>query len=301
MTLAIWHTLCQISAPEGGELHALLRGVDHMSGEEIGAIRWWRNLAFGVTVPLSIVMLFAGISYFFFYPDSMNKNILFKMEWFFMGFMPLSILIGAGWVITLKTASVTACRAASNAEDLVVSWVSRLPRRETQNEDAELVAECVDEIGTAICILNTEIVPQLGNGWGVSIAFGMLGSVGMFIMVMPNNIRNLTSEGDFTAIWVVDALGSILFGALPLVLLSLPATLTDRCIQLETCLSELLMPYETVPKSKSRYVVSFETSQQLEILEKYINHSEVKLDLYTKSWRPKFQVWNSHNFVNIFV
>jgi hypothetical protein len=151
-----------------------------------------------------------------------------------------------------------------------------LPRRETQNDDAELVAECVDEIGTAICVLNAEMIPELGKGWGVSIAFGMLGSVGVFIMIMPNNIRNFTSEEDFTAFWVVDALISLLFGVLPLVLLSLPATLTDRCIQLETCLSELLMPYEAVSKSKSRYVVSFETSQQFEILEKYMQQQNNK-------------------------
>ena len=95
-------------------------------------------------------------------------------------------------------------------------------------------------------------------------------------MVMPNNIRNLTFEEDFTAFWVTDALISLLFGVLALVLLSLPATLTDRCIQLETCLSELLMPYEAVTKSKSRYVVSFETSQQLEILEKYMQQQNNK-------------------------
>ena len=49
-------------------------------------------------------------------------------------------------------------------------------------------------------------------------------------MVMPNNIRNLTFEEDFTAFWVTDALISLLFGVLALVLLSLPATLTDKCI-----------------------------------------------------------------------
>jgi hypothetical protein len=56
----------------------------------------------------------------------------------------------------------------------------------------------------------------------------MLGSVGMFIMLMPNNI---ITEKNFKVGWVVDAFMSILFGVLPLVLLSLPATLTDRCIQ----------------------------------------------------------------------
>jgi hypothetical protein len=134
----------------------------------------------------------------------------------------------------------------------------------------------VDEVGTAIAVLNTEIVPQLGAGWGVSIAFGMIGSVGMFIMIMPNNIKNLSSESDFQAGWVTDVLISIFFGALPLVRLSLPATLTDKCIQLETSLSELLMPYKAVSESKSRYVVSFETSQQLEILEKYMQRQNNK-------------------------
>jgi hypothetical protein len=104
----------------------------------------------------------------------------------------------------------------------------------------------------------------------------MLGSVGFFTMVIPNNIRNLSSEEDLNVFRVMDALTSILFGMLPFVLLSLPATLTDRCIQLETCLSELLLPYEAVSKSKSRYVVSFETSQQLEILEKYMQQQNNK-------------------------
>jgi hypothetical protein len=36
------------------------------------------------------------------------------------------------------------------------------------------------------------------------------------------------------------------------------------------------MPYEAVAKSKSRYVVSFETSQQLEILEKYMQQQKNK-------------------------
>jgi hypothetical protein len=279
MTLAIWHALCKIGAPdspEAGELHALLRGVDQLSEGEIGEIRWWRRLAFGITVPLSAVFMFTGISFVFIMPDAINHWFRFGWAWFTAVFMSVSVLVGAGWLLTLKTASVTACRAASNVKDLVVSWVSRLPRRETQNEDAELVAECVDEIGTAICILNTEIVPQLGKGWGVSIAFGMVGSVGLFTMVMPNNIKNFSSEKDFRAFWLIDALVSVFFGALPLVLLSLPASLTDRCIQLETCLSELLMPYETIPKSKSRYVVTFETSQQLEILEKYMQQQNNK-------------------------
>jgi hypothetical protein len=276
MTLAIWHALCKIGAPEASELHALLGGVDQLSEEGIGAIRWWRRLAFGTVAPLSVVSVFLGISFIFTSPDAMNTSLKFSWAWFMAVFFPLSVLIGAGWVITLKTASVAACCSASNVEDLVISWVSRLPRGETQNDDAELVAECVNEVGTAISILNTEIVPQLGKGWGVSIAFGMVGSVGVFVMVMPNTIENFRSERDFEGFMVGQFLMSVFFGALPLVLLSLPATLTDRCIQLETCLSELLIPYEAVSKSKSRYVVSFETSQQLEILEKYMQQQNNK-------------------------
>ena len=275
MTLAIWRALCKIGAPQAGELHTLLGGVDQLSEEDISAIRWWRRLAFGTTVPVSVLMMFITVS-FTLLGDTANKDFRFSVGWFIAVFMPASVLIGAGWVLTLKTASVAACCSASNVEDLVISWVSRLPRRETHDDDAELVAKCVDEVGTAISVLNTEIVPQLGTGWGVSIAFGMIGSVGLFIMVMPNNIKNLSSEKDFEAGWVVNAVISVFFGTLPLVLLSLPATLTDKCIQLETSLSELLMPYEAVSESKNRYVVSFETSQQLEILEKYMQQQNNK-------------------------
>ena len=53
--------------------------------------------------------------------------------------------------------------------------------------------------------------------------------------------------------------------------LALPASVTDRCIALETCLSDLLIPNDPNSKSKrGRYVVSYETSQQLQILEKYM-------------------------------
>ena len=51
-----------------------------------------------------------------------------------------------------------------------------------------------------------------------------------------------------------------------LLLLSLPASVTDRCIALETRLSDLLIPNDPNSKSKKgRYVVSYETSQQLQI------------------------------------
>ena len=66
----------------------------------------------------------------------------------------------------------------------------------------------------------------------------------------------------------------VFFGVLPLVLLSLPASVTDRCIELETRLSDLLIPNDPNSKSKKgRYVVSYETSQQLQILEKYMRES----------------------------
>jgi hypothetical protein len=107
MTLAIWRALCKIGAPQAGELHALLGGVDQLSKEDIGAIRWWRRLAFGTTVPLSILLMFISISLLLM-GDIINKEILFSAVWFFAVFMPTSVLIGAGWVLTLKTASVAA-------------------------------------------------------------------------------------------------------------------------------------------------------------------------------------------------
>ena len=62
--------------------------------------------------------------------------------------------------------------------------------------------------------------------------------------------------------------------ALRLVLLALPASVTDRCIALETRLSDLLIPHDPNSMSKKgRYVVSFATSQQLQILEKYMRES----------------------------
>jgi hypothetical protein len=39
MTLAIWRALCKIGAPQAGELHTLLGGVDQLSEEDISAIR----------------------------------------------------------------------------------------------------------------------------------------------------------------------------------------------------------------------------------------------------------------------
>ena len=107
----------------------------------------------------------------------------------------------------------------------------------------EQTAQCVDEIGTAIVELNAERVPRLGEGWGLSIAFGMLGSVGFFIMVLPNLVRRLTGAMGGNAVALgMDALLSTFFGVLPLVLLALPASVTDKCIALETRLSDLLMP-----------------------------------------------------------
>ena len=48
----------------------------------------------------------------------------------------------------------------------------------------------------------------------------------------------------------------------------LPAGVTDACIELETRLSDLLIPND--PSSKDSYVVSHETSQQLQVLDKYM-------------------------------
>eukprot|EP01045_Picozoa_sp_COSAG04_P025256 COSAG04_NODE_3281_length_2977_cov_1.344336_2_plen_483_part_00 len=198
MTLAIWHALCRIGRPDRGEMHALLGGVERLSDAEVAAIRWWRNLALGVTVPLSGLFVLWGLLILLAAPNAINTSILFFFEWFAMVAAPLSLIGGALWILTLKTASVTGCHAVGNAEDLVAAWVERLPRKKqlppgsqddlsTHADDlVEQTAQCVDEIGTAIVELNAERVPRLGEGWGLSIAFGMLGSVGMFIMVLPN-------------------------------------------------------------------------------------------------------------------
>eukprot|EP01045_Picozoa_sp_COSAG04_P016681 COSAG04_NODE_1415_length_6863_cov_9.475163_3_plen_87_part_00 len=59
-----------------------------------------------------------------------------------------------------------------------------------------------------------------------------------------------------------------------MVLLVLPASVTDRCIALETRLSDLLIPKDPNPKANTgRYVVSYETSERLQILEKYMRES----------------------------
>ena len=118
------------------------------------------------------------------------------------------------------------------------------------------MVQCVDEIGTAIVSLNDECVPRLGDDWGVSIAFGMLGSVGVFVMILPSVIENATAA-EFNAVWTfVSFLLATFFGALPLVLLSLPAAVTDKCIELETCLSRLFIPAKPGSKTKERFVVS---------------------------------------------
>ena len=103
----------------------------------------------------------------------------------------MSFLTGALWVLTLKTASVAGCHAVRNVGALVVAWSSRLSRPKERAAEAsstqdepENLGQCVDEIGTAIVSLNDDRVPRLGEGWGISIAFGMLGSIG----VMPHMV-----------------------------------------------------------------------------------------------------------------
>ena len=66
---------------------------------------------------------------------------------------------------------------------------------------------------------------------------------------------------------IMNALMTVFFGSLPLVLLSLPAAVTDKCIELETHLSDLIMPCDLVVKTKGRrYVVSYELGKFLSAL-----------------------------------
>eukprot|EP01045_Picozoa_sp_COSAG04_P016682 COSAG04_NODE_1415_length_6863_cov_9.475163_4_plen_506_part_00 len=200
-TIAIWHALCRIGKPGVGEMHALLGGVEGLSEDEVGAIRWWRNLVFGITVPLSTMCELSGLLQMG-SVDTWNADIFFVRQWFVMIFAPPTFLAGSLWVLTLKTASVAGCHTVGNTEDLVTSWVARLPRSKSpapnvdlgtdSDESTEPAVACMDEIGTAIVELN-ERVPHLGAGWGLSIAFGMLGSVGCFIMMVPFVIRGFTA------------------------------------------------------------------------------------------------------------
>ena len=202
----------------------------------------------------------------------------------------MSFLTGALWVLTLKTASVAGCHAVRNVGALVVAWSSRLSRpkkREaeggrakeassTVQDEPENLIQCVDEIGTAIVSLNDDRVPRLGEGWGVSIAFGMLGSIGVFVMILPEVIKNWRAADSPMIYTAFSTLLGTFFGALPLVLVSLPAAVTDKCIELEACLSKLFIPAKPGSKTKERFVVSFEASQQLEILEKFMQRQNNK-------------------------
>ena len=287
MTLAIWAALIRVSKPGCGEMHALLGGVERLSDGEVAAIRWWRNVTLGVTVPLSGLLILVGLGALTFTED-LNLDALAFFFWFMAVFCPVSFLAGSLWILTLKTASVAGCHAVGTTEDLVTSWVARLPRPKQLAPGAqddlsthagdlmEQIAQCVDEIGTAIVELNAERVPQLGEGWGFSIAISMLGSIGVFIMTIPNVIRHVAAARTDIQSMALDGLLAVFFGVLPLVLLALPASVTDKCIALETRLSDLLIPNDPHSKAKKgHYVVSFETSQQLQILEKYMRESGV--------------------------
>ena len=61
-------------------------------------------------------------------------------------FLPFSLLTGAMWILTLKTASVAGCCAVENAESVVASWVARLPRE----QEEEQTTACLDQVGTKI-------------------------------------------------------------------------------------------------------------------------------------------------------
>ena len=85
-----------------------------------------------------------------------------------------------------------------------------------------------------------------------------------------HGLRRLTAAEMEPLVVFMNALMTIFFGCLPLVLLSLPAAVTDKCIELETCLSNLLIPADPDSDVDGRYVVSYETSQQFEILDKFM-------------------------------
>ena len=129
-------------------------------------------------------------------------------------------------------------------------------------------------IGTAIVALNSERVPQLGQGWGLSIVMGISCCAGVVVMVLPNVIRSWKElvaglEPDLFLTVTSWAL-MVTFVTLPVILVGYPAHVTDKCVQLETRLSDLLIPNDPTSSEGGRYVVSYETSQQLRILDKYM-------------------------------
>ena len=196
-----------------------------------------------------------------------NLGYLAMMVWMMAIFLPFSLLIGAMWLLTLKTASVAGCCAVDSAESLVTSWATRLPRE----QDEEQTTACLDEVGTKIVELNTKRVPRLGEGWGVSIVWGMLGCMGTFVVQLPMLIGAL-KRADKPIEMLIFTSMAVCFGALPLVLLALPAAMTDKCIELETHLSDLLIPSDPSSDSPkdSRYVCSVEMSDKLKIVKAYM-------------------------------
>ena len=189
------------------------------------------------------------------------------MVWMMAVFLPFSLLTGAMWILTLKTASVAGCRAVESAERLVTSWATRLPRE----QEEEQTTACLDEVGTKIVELNTKRVPRLGEGWGLSVVWGMLGCMGTFVVQLPMLI-GARKRADKPIEMLIFTSMAVCFGALPLVLLALPAAMTDRCIELETRLSDLLIPSDPSSDSPkdSRYVCSVEMSLKLKIVKAYM-------------------------------
>ena len=112
---------------------------------------------------------------------------------------------------------------------------------------------------------------KMRRPWGTSASVQQAGNA---TVGRPEASQRLTGAMQTDAMGIgLNVLMVTFFGVLPLVLLSLPASVTDRCIALETRLSDLLIPNDPNSRcKKGRYVVSFETSQQLQILEKYMRY-----------------------------
>ena len=95
--------------------------------------------------------------------------------------------------------------------------------------------------------------------------------MGIFLVMLPMLIGALTraDKAIEMALYVV-FVGST--GVLTPVLLVLPAAVTDKCIALETHLSDLLIPSDPSSDSPkdSRYVCSVEMSAKLKIVKAYM-------------------------------
>ena len=282
--LAIWSTLCRIGAPDVGAFHAVLDGVERLSTAEVGEIKRWGLASLLVTAPISFLV-----------PWILRDFADTAAYWICVIYFPAALLCGALSATTLKTATVACSRAVAEAQQLVAAWAARLPR----SSDSAPTPSCVDEIGVAIVAVNGR-VSRLAQGWAVCVGFTIHLFLGITVMTLPNLIRRVRTGGKiailsrFAAVhlanpksitisecsaevWagdpanarcLVNVVSIAVYLASPLALIMLPAGVTDACIELETRLSDLLIPND--PSSKDSYVVSHETSQQLQVLDKYM-------------------------------